>query len=128
MTRDPLISEPFVMVTQTVANMIASPLNDLLRKFHRDGGRPHAELVTTVDAIGKLARLARNTAPSAAGTPGIPPDDDEDTLGTVSTTAAAEHFGITDRAVRGRCERGSLAATKIAGTWRIWLDPERHAA
>lgn len=57
--------------------------------------------------VGELRRLA--------GTAVEPLD-----AGDVETTAqAAERLGISERAVRGRLERGSLAGEKRAGRWFV---------
>jgi hypothetical protein len=53
---------------------------------------------------------------------GIPGDGAERKVQTVSVNEAAAVLGIGDRAVRGRCERGTLRSVLVDGRRRIFLD------
>ncbi|WP_203011307.1 helix-turn-helix domain-containing protein [Rhodococcus ruber] len=44
----------------------------------------------------------------------------------MSTTQAAVHLGITDRAVRKAISTGALNAENTAGRWRIHRDDVAH--
>ena len=106
--------------------MLAAPLERLVRDFrYQSGGTPDAELVAAIEAIARLARVERRTrdldTASAVGTCGTAVDDPSVMLGTVNTATAAEHLGITTRAVTARCQRGTLSACKVDDTWRVWL-------
>jgi len=42
----------------------------------------------------------------------------------VSVSTAAKVLVRSERAVRARLERGSLAGRKVNGTWLVWLPEE----
>lgn len=120
------ILTPSVVVSARVASKLAGPLAELLRRYRVvDGGVPDAELTATIEAIGALGRAWRESrTPSRAedGTRGIPHDVPSAMLGAVPVAAAARHLGTTERAVRARCQRGSLPAVKSGGSWFVYLD------
>jgi hypothetical protein len=112
---------PGVFASARVCGMLAGPLAQMLHRFRvEDGGTPDAELTAYVEAVVRLARAAR----SADGTSGIPAEDADATLGAVSVSTAAKVLGRSERAVRARLERGSLAGRKVNGTWLVWLPEE----
>lgn len=117
---------PSVVVGARIAAMLARPLGDMLRRYRTvDGGVPDAELTAIVEAIEVLAREFRSSSDrphTEVGTPGMPPDGSAVMLQGVSVQAAATHFGISTRAVRARCQRGSLPAVKAAGVWFVDIE------
>lgn len=54
-----------------------------------------------------------------SGTPRLPDQPPAQILPTMSTAAAAEQLEISERAVRARLRRGTLAGRLVGGTWQV---------
>jgi excisionase family DNA binding protein len=130
-----MITGPSVVVSARVASMIAPQLVEMLRRYRVvDGGVPDAEVTATVEAITRLGRAWRESMtpppldPSAdigtSGTSRNAAAEASAMIGLVSVADAARYLGVTERAVRARCQRGTIAAERIGRAWLIDLTDE----
>jgi lysophospholipid acyltransferase (LPLAT)-like uncharacterized protein len=115
-----------VMVSPSVASKLARPLEELVRSHIRTFGSVDPEVAAFVEAITTLGRAHR--ARHSADVPhGTVPEPDDGIVVIVNTTAAAARLGISERAVRARLERGTLAGERTVTGWRVYLDKETAA-
>jgi hypothetical protein len=86
----------------------------LEREFRRNGGRVPYPLERWLDQLERERRIDRIT--DQGNGPTFPPEE------TVSVTEFAATSGTTVQAVRARCRRGTLPATRVDGAWRIFTE------
>jgi excisionase family DNA binding protein len=110
-----------VFVDSRLAAVLARPLQDWARAYERTNGiRLQEPIRQFVDDLGRVA-LGQRVRPERDGTPRNTVDDAvaHDAPVTFSTKEAAGLLGISERAVRALCERGTLEATRPGGRWKI---------
>ena len=115
-----------VFVSTPVAAAFAPVLSRALTDARRQHQLVDPEVVAAVELISKVARHHRNRAPLPPDVPhGMPQRAPREMLDGVNTATAAQHLGITERAVRARLERGTLAGERTStGCWVVFLDTE----
>lgn len=117
-----------VLVTPEVAAVISPYLRPLLDGIRRDarvnGTTVPAEVTVTLETIATVARAVRAGDVPRDVPHGIPQMDLSETLETCTTTEAAKRLGVTERAVRARLQRGTLAGEQSDGRWIVYLSKE----
>ena len=115
-----------VFISTPVAAAFAPVLSRALTDARRQGQLVDPAVVDAVELLVVVARHHRNRAALPLDVPhGMPQRTPGEMLDGVNTTTAAQHLGITERAVRARLERGTLAGERTStGAWVVFLDPE----
>lgn len=85
-------------------------------EFRRNGDRVPYVLERWLDHLEASQRARRNTDVSAACPTPFPPSE------TVSVSEYASSTNVSVQAVRARCRRGTLPATRVDGAWRITIE------
>jgi hypothetical protein len=121
-----LIESTAIVVPARIAAALAPSLAAALATARRSGAIVAPEVVATIEEIVRVGRVWRDGHPlvtdAVSGTPGIPPAEVDGTMGLVDVATAAKRLGIGERAVRGRCQRGTLPAEFIGGRWFIAME------
>lgn len=113
-----IIAGPSYALTPAAAWFIAPVLTRALAEAHAAGEQLPPDLPRVVNLV---AELAKHHRPEPSGTHrnrSVAPCDSEP-IEWVSAAAAARISGTTERNIRKRCERKTLEAEKVGGTWRI---------
>ena len=120
-----------VVISADVCAAIGPALRSLLDEQQRRNGiralPAIAEALAAIEQVGRAERARR-----AGELPhGIPQPTPPGIVEGMSTATAARHLGITERAVRARLERGTLAGERTPTGWRVFIDTDdesEHAA
>lgn len=92
-------------------------------QFFRDRIRDKDRLEDVLEAVDGLRQAGRAwreaVEPADVGRSAYRSPVEAHTSPTMTTTEAASVLGITDRAVRGRCERQTLTSEMSGGVWLI---------
>lgn len=94
-------------------------LNELRARAR--GGDPEIDAALVALRIAALTWRASATGTEDAPEPEVGPRSE-----WLSTTTAAGHLGITDRAVRLAISQGRLPAEQVDGRWRISREDTEH--
>lgn len=99
--------------------LVQVALNRVVKTASRDGIGPSPALRELLDATVAASKRADGMAAYRCAVEAQPLEVMSDEL---TTTQAAQQLGISPRAVRGLCERGTLDATQRKGQWLISAD------
>ena len=113
-----LIERPIIIIGPAEAQRWARAIRIAITVTERNEGYSLAPEDPLRADLADLERLA--TFRTARG--GIPLAADESTVQTMSVSEVAEMQKVGERAIRARCQRGSLDAVKVDGDWRVFTD------
>lgn len=115
---------PGVLIPPAVASAIAPVLTRALADARRRREHLDSEVVAAIELLERVGRHHRTRAHVPQPVPaGMPQHRPRETFDGVNTTTAARLLGITERAVRARLERGTLAGERTPnGCWLVFLD------
>lgn len=116
-----------VHISAEVATLLGPVLARWAEQWERHNGAPLIapvrDVIAEIDAVGRLERQRRAERPrnvrNTADDPLLHDAEVMDIGRLLDTAEAGRLLGISPRAVRARCERGTLPATKTAHGWMI---------
>lgn len=109
-------SDVAALLAATTSNGAGYLRRILDTEFRRNGTRVPYLLERWLDQLEASQRARRNTDVSIACPTPFPPSE------TVSVSEYASTAGTSVQAVRARCRRGTLPATRVDGAWRITIE------
>jgi len=108
-----------VVLSGRAAWLTAQAVDATLGQLRRQGLDVDPELLDAHAALVEAASAWREGETFRPRPVGMPPPSNSVTLADMTTASVARLLGISDRAVRARAQRGTLAGHRVDRAWRF---------